>query len=137
MPLTPGAFRGTCVDFAMPAAHPVLVVEDDSDVREAMVQVLQSAGYDAVPAGDGEDALAQLDRGLEPCVILLDLMMPRMDGWEFLAQQHRRESRTPIIVVSAYGSQDELRGADVIAYMRKPVDIDELLAMVDQHCPRQ
>jgi len=121
----------------MPTSHPVLVVEDDTDVREAMVQVLESAGHPAVPAGDGQDALEQLDGGLIPCVILLDLMMPRMDGWEFIEQHHRRKSRAPIIVVSAYGSREELRKAGVIAYMRKPVDIDALLAMVDEHCRRQ
>jgi len=118
-------------------SHPVLVVEDDVDVREAMVQVLLSAGHAAVPAGDGQEALAQLDGGLEPCVILLDLMMPRMDGWAFIEHHHRRERRTPIIVVSAYSSQEQLRSRGVIAYMRKPVDIDALLAMVDTHCPRQ
>jgi CheY-like chemotaxis protein len=122
----------------MSSSHPVLVVEDDVDVREAMVQVLQSAGHAAVSAGDGEEALAQLDGGLTPCLILLDLMMPRMDGWEFIEQHHRRARRAPIVVVSAYGSQEQaLGGAGVIAYMRKPVDIDELLAVVDQHCPRQ
>jgi CheY-like chemotaxis protein len=118
-------------------SHPVLVVEDDADVREAMVQVLLAAGHEAVPAGDGQDALAQLDGGLEPCIILLDLMMPRMDGWAFIEHHRRRERRTPIIVVSAYGSQEQVRSSGVIAYMRKPVDIDALLAMVDEHCPRR
>jgi CheY-like chemotaxis protein len=122
----------------MSSSHPVLVVEDDVDVREAMVQVLESAGHAAVSAGDGEEALAQLDGGVTPCLILLDLMMPRMDGWQFIEQHNRRASRAPIVVVSAYGSQEQaLGGPGVVAYMRKPVDIDELLAIVDQHCSCQ
>jgi CheY-like chemotaxis protein len=120
----------------MSAAHPILVVEDDHDVRDAMVQVLEAEGYAAVPASDGEDALERLDAGLAPCVILLDLMMPRMDGWQFIEQQRRRESTVPIIVVSAYGSQEQVRSEGVVAYMRKPVDIDALLAAVGRHCPK-
>jgi len=118
----------------MATPHTILVVEDDHDVRDAMVQVLESEGYAAVPAGDGEEALTQLQGGLNPCLILLDLMMPRMDGWEFMEEQRRLESRTPIIVVSAYGSPEQLRSAGVIAYMRKPVDIDALLELVGRHC---
>ncbi len=120
----------------MHSPHTILVVEDDLDVRDAMVQVLESAGYAAVAAGDGEDALAQLDGGLSPCVILLDLMMPRMDGWEFIAHHRRRERQAPIIVVSAYASSEQMRSAGV-QYMRKPVDIDELLAVLDRQCAQQ
>ncbi|HJQ84617.1 MAG TPA: response regulator [Candidatus Binatia bacterium] len=119
----------------MPSRRKILVVEDDNDVREAMIHVLAAEGYEAIPAGDGEEALSAIDGGLEPCVILLDLMMPRMDGWEFIEHHRRRESRTPIIVVSAYGSPDQARGGgSVIAYMRKPIDIDALLAVVARCC---
>ena len=119
------------------ASRTVLVVEDDLDVRDAMVQVLESEGYEAVAAGDGMEALVQLDGGLQPCVILLDLMMPRMDGWEFLERQRSRDTSTPIIVVSAYSSRDQMHGAGVIAYLRKPVDIDALLEMVARYCPKE
>jgi CheY-like chemotaxis protein len=118
----------------MASAHTILVVEDDQDVRDAMVQVLESEGYGAAAAADGEEALTQLQGGLNPCLILLDLMMPRMDGWEFMEEQRRLESQIPIIVVSAYGSAEQLRSAGVIAYLRKPVDIDALLALVGRHC---
>jgi CheY-like chemotaxis protein len=115
---------------------PILIVEDDEDVREAMVHVLQAEGYDAVPAADGVDALGHLQAGLEPCLILLDLMMPRMSGWQFIEHQDVRASRAPIVVVSAYGTADEMRSAGVAAYMRKPVDIDALLELVAQHGAR-
>ena len=118
----------------LPLNHPILVVEDDHDVRDAMVQVLASEGYDAVSAVDGQDALGRLEEGLDPCLILLDLMMPRMDGWEFIEQQRRRQSQTPIIVVSAYSSAEQLRAVGVQDYMRKPVDIDALLVLVRRYC---
>jgi two-component system, chemotaxis family, chemotaxis protein CheY len=114
--------------------RPILVVEDDNDVRDAMVHVLQAEGYAAIPAIDGMDALERLQDGLTPCVILLDLMMPRMDGWQFIEEHRRRRSETPIIVVSAYGTSERLRSAGV-EYMRKPVDIDALLALVERYCP--
>ena len=121
----------------MPAMPTILVVEDDHDVRDAFVQVLQSDGYEAVPAGDGEDALTQLQSGLDPCLILLDLMMPRMNGWEFIEHHRHLASRRPIVVVSAYGSPEQLGSEDVIAYMRKPVDIEALLALIARHCRKQ
>jgi two-component system response regulator MprA len=120
-----------------PASRTVLVVEDDRDVREAMVHLLETEGYAAVSAVDGIDALTQLDGGIEPSVILLDLMMPRMDGWEFLERQRNRGASTPVIIVSAYGSRDHTKGPDVIASMQKPVDIDALLSVVARVCARE
>jgi two-component system response regulator FlrC len=67
---------------------------------------------------------------------MLDLMMPRMDGWQFIEEHRRRRSETPIIVVSAHGSSDRLRSAGV-EYMRKPVDIDALLVLVARYCEQQ
>ena len=118
----------------MAPSGPILVVEDDEDVRDAMVHVLQAEGYEAVPAVDGEDALGHLQAGLEPCLILLDLMMPRMNGWQFLEHRDVRASRAPIVVVSAYGTAPEMQSAGVAAYMRKPVDIDALLLVVAEYC---
>lgn len=118
----------------MAQTGPILVVEDDEDVRDTMVHVLQAEGYDAVAAVDGQDALGHLQAGLEPCLILLDLMMPRMSGWQFIEHQDVRASRAPIVVVSAYSTAAEMRSAGVAAYMRKPVDIDALLLLVAEHC---
>ena len=118
----------------MGQAKPILVVEDDHDVRDAMVEVLQAEGYDAVAAGDGKEALEHLQAGLEPCLIVLDLMMPVMDGWKFMEQHEVRDSNAPIVVVSAYGSADAVRSAGVAAYMHKPVDVDDLLGVIARHC---
>ena len=65
----------------------VLVVEDDTSLRKGMVALLEATGMTAIEAVDGEDALQLLRHGLAPSVILLDLAMPRMDGWHFRAQQ--------------------------------------------------
>jgi len=132
--LTTHPLCGTCPEIRMRAEQrPILVVEDDNDVRDAMVHVLQAEGYAAIPAVDGMDALERLQDGLTPCVILLDLMMPRMDGWQFIEEHRRRRAETPIIVVSAYGTSERLRSAGV-EYMRKPVDIDALLALLERYC---
>ncbi len=81
----------------------VLVVDDDPDVREVMSLALESSGYEARVAADGRDALAKLADG-RPCVMLVDLMMPVMDGIE-LVRHLRREASTatiPIVIVSAF-----------------------------------
>jgi CheY-like chemotaxis protein len=118
----------------MDQPRPILVVEDDHDVRDAMVQVLEAEGYQTVPAVDGLDAIGHLEAGLEPCLILLDLMMPRMSGWQFMEHEAVRALQTPIVVVSAYGTGEEMRAAGVTAYMRKPVDVDALLGVIARHC---
>ena len=78
----------------MTEPHRVLVVEDDTEIRETMIEVLEEAGYHAIGASDGFEALAQLrDPADRWCVVLLDLMMPNMDGWSFRAEQLRDPAR--------------------------------------------
>src|SRR5438445_6065998 len=81
---------------------PVLIVDDDADVRDAMEFLLRSEGYRTVTAADGDDALTKLRAGLEPCLILLDLMMPWKDGFQFRREQMRdpRLSAIPVVVLS-------------------------------------
>src|SRR5215510_8699670 len=64
----------------------VLVVDDDQDIRDALCELLRDEGYEAIAVANGEEALTYLKGGNLPCVILLDLMMPVMDGWEFRRQ---------------------------------------------------
>ncbi|MFP4598667.1 MAG: response regulator [Persicimonas sp.] len=82
---------------------PVLIVEDDDDTRDVLRRIVEDAGWENRCAKDGRDALDMLDAGLEPCVIVLDLMMPRVDGFEFLKELHARSEgpRIPVVVVSA------------------------------------
>ena len=117
--------------------HPVLVVEDDADIRDAMVGILESAGYAVCAASHGGEALAQLQAGSKPCIILLDLMMPVMDGWTFGEEKEKNPSfaEIPIVVVSAVSRNDprnaRMRAVD---HLPKPLNIDKLLATVERFC---
>jgi CheY-like chemotaxis protein len=116
----------------------VMVVDDDSDLREAITEVLQDSAYSVVGAANGKEALDFL-RGAtsRPCVILLDLMMPIMDGKTFRAELMRDPelSEIPVVVLSAHANMDNvLAGVAVSAKLRKPVQMGSLMALVDQHC---
>ena len=114
----------------------ILVVEDDEDAREAMVALLQMKGYRAVSAGNGQEALDYLHEAPVPDLIILDLWMPVMDGWEFRAEQIKdpRLKGVPVIVVTALSDRDDVDANEVII---KPVDVDRLLTSVSQYCRRE
>jgi CheY-like chemotaxis protein len=119
-------------------AHEVLVVEDDAAVRESIAEILEDNGYIPVPAANGREALDRL-RALEdkPCLILLDIMMPVMDGREFRSHQQSDPELgdIPVIVLSAHANvEDTARAMDVTAALRKPIELDTLLAVLQQHC---
>ncbi len=118
-------------------AHPVLVVEDDADIRDAMVSILESEGYSVCAACHGADALAQLQAGSRPCIILLDLMMPVMDGWTFCEEREKDPSLAaiPVLVLSAVARQDP-RNARMraVEHLSKPLNVDKLLAAVERYC---
>ena len=107
----------------------VLVVDDDPDIRGLLVSVLEDDGYEAESAGDGQAALAILERWPAD-VVVLDLMMPVMDGWTF-AERMREKWTIPIVVISA--ATDLLRYAGRLAVadiVPKPFDIDALLPRI-------
>ena len=102
----------------------VLVVDDDEGTRVLLRQILHFSGYQVATAADGGDALRQLRDGVQPCLILLDLMMPRMDGWEFLALQHKDADLAGIPVVVLSGLNDDrihARSLDCQGILRKPL----------------
>ncbi|HWM52880.1 MAG TPA: response regulator [Thermoplasmata archaeon] len=112
----------------------VLIVDDDPDIRDAVGECLRYEGYDVHSATDGRDALDRLEYGLRPAVILLDLMMPVLNGFDVLeALKSRPEWKSiPVVIVSAnrgYEAED-LSGA--VSILRKPVNVDRLLAAVEQ-----
>jgi CheY-like chemotaxis protein len=120
--------------------HRVLVVDDDSEIRETMIEVLQEAGYVAVGASDGVEALAQLrDPEDRWCVVLLDMMMPNMDGRAFRAEQLLDPGISPIPVVIVSAMADVAQAANelqVAAHVTKPVKLVDLVKMVDRFCTR-
>jgi two-component system chemotaxis response regulator CheY len=111
----------------------ILLIEDDSDLADAIAEILIMEGYRIVYAADGIAALASLAAADElPDLILLDLMMPKMSGWEFREAQLRdaRLARVPVVVLSATG--ERARPIDAARILRKPVTVDALLAMVKE-----
>jgi len=113
-------------------SHTVLLVEDDVLVREAAINVLENGGFHVQCAYNGAEALDALADGLEPCLILLDWMMPVMNGAQTLAAlQHDRDlAAIPLVVVSAF-PPDHLDGVRVV---RKPLRMRELVALVGEYC---
>jgi CheY-like chemotaxis protein len=118
-----------------PSTPRVLVVEDDNDLRDSICAVLGDAGYSYRAAENGEVALRQA-RAERPCVILLDLMMPIMNGWEFRSEQLRDPnlSSIPVIIMTADGRAGEKARTLHADYLRKPLTLDALLHLVDDYC---
>ena len=113
----------------------VLIVDDDARIRALMARLLETSGYLAVEAANGKEALA-LMRKRRPCVILLDLQMPIMDGWEFRRQQLADPdlAEVPVICVTGfYDSSDMFRSAGVKIFT-KPVQLSALLQAIREVC---
>lgn len=115
----------------------MLVVDDNDDVRDAFITLLTMHGYDASGASSGVTALRQLRDGLRPCVILLDLRMPEMDGWTVWAKMHAEPMLATIPVVMVSGDPEQSRRAQALGmrnFVRKPIDAETLLATVARYC---
>jgi CheY-like chemotaxis protein len=120
----------------VPPAAPILVIDDDYDVRNGIAEVLADEGYTLATAAHGEEALRLLRDGLRPSLILLDLMMPVMDGETFCRLWHDDELlRTiPVVVLSADAAASEkTRHLGASTVLRKPVQLDDLLSVVARH----
>lgn len=110
-----------------------MVVEDDPDCLEATGFALEYGGYAVVPATNGLEALRYLEVNPPPDLILLDLMLPVMDGWQFLNEQRARPALAQIPVVLLSGERDlevHARELAVAGYIQKPPDLEGLLAAV-------
>src|SRR5215831_5050610 len=94
------------------ANRPILIVEDDSDLRDSLQLLLEAYGYAVATAFDGQDALDQLLDGLEPALIVLDLMMPRMDGWTLCRKMRKSPALAaiPVILCSAVADLERSLG---------------------------
>lgn len=115
-----------------------MLVDDDVDVRTAAGDLLESEGLTVVAAGDGREALDLLQAGLRPSVIVLDLTMPRMDGWDFRhAQRGDRDLKDiPVIVATAAGFSSETirRQFGDVHFLRKPLDAATFLKVIADCC---
>ena len=117
-------------------ARRVLVVDDDPDILDALSEILEVEGYDVQRARNGREALQRLEQGL-PDLVLLDLMMPVMDGWEF-ARSLAPGARPPIIVLSADRNVSvKAREIGALGWLAKPFELAELLAAVREAVPSE
>jgi CheY-like chemotaxis protein len=113
-------------------SHAILVVDDDKDVCEALREVLVCDGCSVVTAEDGREALEVLDRMPNaPCLVLLDVMMPVMNGLAFLDELERRHWRLPIVIMSAHSAAGA-RGARRV--LRKPPSLEAILLAIHECC---
>ena len=122
----------------MPAAdHNILVVEDDSTLRNAMGDLLEEEGISVTPAENGQVGLDLLRAGARPCLVLLDLHMPLVDGFTFRRRQLEdpRIAGIPVVVMTGQpGSAHEAERLDVALTMSKPVAPSRVLGIVEQYC---
>jgi signal transduction histidine kinase len=111
----------------------VLIIDDEQDIREIFETVLRYDGYDVLSASDGEQAMDLLRRGARPDAILLDLMMPQMDGWQFRVAQRQDPALASIPVIAVSADRTAKAAAiDANAYLAKPVDVNALLLTLDR-----
>jgi CheY-like chemotaxis protein len=120
----------------MSEACRLLVVDDDANIREMLDMVLVSEGFEVVTAAHGAAALTLVDQ-IRPDVILLDMKMPVMDGWEFLRRYRQRPGQKVPVVVLTAAQDDKRRAADTgaDAYIAKPFAIDDLIRVLNQCLP--
>jgi CheY-like chemotaxis protein len=113
----------------------ILIVEDDQSIRETMIEMLEGEGYNTFSAINGKDALTLLRDGIpKPCLVLLDMMMPIMNGREFLDEMMKDAvlAPIPVLIVSAIADPSNTKGS--VGFLKKPVDIDAVLATVSRYC---
>ena len=115
----------------------VLIVEDDFDVRDALSQLLEFEGYVVAGAANGQEAIDHLRSTPRPAAILLDLMMPVMDGFQFRSElmHDATLASIPVIIISADASVAEKAARmGATAYLRKPIEVDALLHTLERFC---
>jgi CheY-like chemotaxis protein len=112
----------------------VLVVDDDRDIRETLEDVLAGEGFSVAAAANGKEALDYLRGSRHPCVILLDLMMPVLDGWGFRNAQVADPSLKGIPVVVLSAAPDRRGLFEQTPVLQKPVSLDRLIGTISRYC---
>lgn len=116
----------------------ILVIDDDKDIRDTLAELLELEGFGVMQAQNGLEGYALLDSHEKPCMIVLDLMMPVMTGWEFLKEwktdKWARLADIPLVVTSGAAGLTGLDHQYNCVVLQKPVDIGRLLDLAQQHC---
>lgn len=112
----------------------IMVIEDDEDIRNVMVDVLVEEGYLTQCAENGQEALDTLRKLPKPCLVFLDLMMPIMNGREFLDEVMKDSylAPVPVVIVSAIADTADVTGA--VGFLKKPIDLDMILDVASKFC---
>ena len=111
------------------SAH-ILVVDDDAAIRQTICDILESEGYSVAVAGDGRDALARIAEQ-QPSLVLLDLQMPVMTGWDVLTQLRQQGANVPVVFMTAgYRAKTEAERHNAEGHLGKPFEMDDLLRLV-------
>jgi CheY-like chemotaxis protein len=124
----------------MPESGPnkkILIIEDDIDIREALTEILADEGFEVRSAAHGADGLEALRSGFVPRLILLDLMMPVMNGWQFSAEQKKEGEfkDIPVVVISADGNLSEkVKDIAAVDCLKKPIQLLHLLDIANRYC---
>ena len=119
-------------------AHSVIIIEDSKDARDSLALLLELDGHHVVSFANGMEALDLIRGGsIRPCAIVLDLLMPQMDGLTFLEELRRSvHARVPVIVFTGHdGARKEALAKGCTAALLKPAKPGELLRLVGHHCP--
>jgi CheY-like chemotaxis protein len=118
-------------------AKRILIVEDDAAIRDALTLLLNDEGYAVVGVPNGLEALRHLKENAPPDLILLDLSMPVMDGWQFSKEQQQDPllKGVPVVLLSANGNvQQRATMLGAVSFLQKPVELEELLAVIHRYC---
>jgi CheY-like chemotaxis protein len=117
----------------------ILLIEDERDLRETLRDLLELTGFQVETAANGREGLHKLESAGNPCLILLDLMMPVMNGWQFLETLRKDpqpgRAAIPVVVVSAALDMLGIQSQYGCRTLSKPVDIDKLIGLASAHCP--
>jgi CheY-like chemotaxis protein len=124
------------MSLAADAHGKILVVEDDPEIREVVRDVLQDEGYAVVTATNGKEGLERLRQMARPCLVLLDLLMPVMNGGEFLSVLRTTDvlATLPVVVFSAWSEEAQKIRDDTQGFVEKPVSLPVLLDTVTKFC---
>jgi CheY-like chemotaxis protein len=124
-----------------PSEKPVLVVDDDPDVRKSLAEALADRGWIVVAEPNGKTAMEHLRQGLTPCAILLDLMMPIMDGWQFREELRQDPSLAtiPVLVISAFSPKPPAGYSALqdAPFIPKPFEIETVIRAIRRVCMTQ
>ena len=123
----------------VPAANlgTILIIEDDTEIREALTDILEFEGYEVMSVKNGQEGMNYLNQSPRPALILLDFMMPVMNGWQFRNAQKQDPllADIPVVVLSADNAIDKkAQQVEANGFLKKPIELDHLLDMIKQYC---